>query len=127
MCPSKRFLAGIVFVPLHQFTQKILYLMEETIMMVSVNELKRLILSIHENQLQVCIRYRTIGQLWHPNFLRIIKITESSAVLFHDAIRKRLILLSDLSSIIQFELDGRLNTFEPNFHYLVSNENLKAQ
>ena len=94
--------------------------------LVSVNELKRLLYAIVEGELQISIRYRLIGHLWHPNFLKVIKITDGSGVLFHDAVQNKLFALPDLSTIIQFELDCSLYTFEPNFHYtLTTNENYK--
>jgi hypothetical protein len=95
--------------------------MEATTTLISATELKRLLHSIQE-QRQARIRYRTIGRLWHPNFLRIIKIEENKSVLFHDETRKRLIELPDFSTIVQFELDSKLFLYEPNCHYEISEE-----
>ena len=95
--------------------------MEETTI-ISLSELKNLLVSIGAHQLQISIRYRTLGQLWYPNFLRVIKMEGDRSVLFHDEIRKKLISLPDLSRIIQFELDGKHYPFEPNYHYEVSDE-----
>ncbi|MEX2235743.1 MAG: hypothetical protein WD824_26530 [Cyclobacteriaceae bacterium] len=94
--------------------------MEATISVISVSDLKRLLLSLTHQENQVCIRYRTIGQLWYPNFMRTIKIVQEKRVLFHDETRKRLISLPDFSIIIQFELDDKFYTYEPNCHYQVS-------
>jgi hypothetical protein len=88
---------------------------------ISVSDLKKLLLSLAHQENQVCIRYRTIGQLWYPNFMRTIKIVADTRVLFHDETRKRLISLPDFSTIIQFELDGKLYPYEPNCHYQVDN------
>jgi hypothetical protein len=102
--------------------------MEETKTIVSVNELRRLIISIVEGRFEICIRFRLIGQLWHPNFLRIVKLTEGSGVLFHDETQNKLFSLSDLGKIVQFELDSSLYAFEPNCHYQVTtNENYKLE
>lgn len=90
--------------------------------MISLGELRDLLISIGAHQLQISIRYRTLGQLWYPNFLRVVKLEGERSVLFHDEIRKKLISLTDLSRIIQFELDGKHYPFEPNFHYQVSHE-----
>jgi len=61
-----------------------------------------------------------MGQLWYPNFMRIIKIEEDKRVLFHDETRKRIISLPDLNTIVQIELDSKFYPFEPNCHYQVS-------
>ena len=94
--------------------------MEATITVIPLNELRRLIFSIVQHESKTCIRYRTMGQLWNPNFMRIIKIEEDKRVLFHDESRKRIISLPDLSTIVQFELDSKYYPFEPNCHYQVS-------
>lgn len=87
---------------------------------ISVNELKKLVFSIIDNKLQISIRFRTLGQLWYPNFLRIVKIEDGKRILFHDEEREFFISLRDLSAITQFELDGRLDHLEPNLHYQVT-------
>jgi hypothetical protein len=95
-------------------------------MLVSVNELKRLLFTIFEGSQPTHIRYRLLGQLWHPNFLRVVKISNDPGVVFYDPSRNTLLSLADLSSIIQFELDCPLHSFQPNFHYQVTpNENYK--
>lgn len=98
--------------------------MEATTTSISVNELKKLLVSIQEQEYHICIRYRTLGGLWHPNFMRVLKVEENRSVLFHDVTRKRLIQLPDLSTIVQFEIDGRLHPFEPCMHYGISEENV---
>lgn len=101
--------------------------MEDNKTLVSVNELKRLLFAILEGHFPINIRYRMIGQLWHPNFLRVLKISDESGVVFYDATRNSLLSLADLSTIIQFEMDCPLHNFQPNFHYQVtSNENYKV-
>ena len=98
--------------------------MEDMKMLVSVNELKRLLFTIFEGSQPINIRYRLLGQLWHPNFLRIVKMTNDSGAVFYDSSRNTLLSLADLSAIIQFELDCPLHSFQPNFHYQVTpNEN----
>ena len=90
---------------------------------VSINDLKKIVFSIVHNKLQISIRFRTLGQLWYPNFLRIVKIEDGNRVLFHDENRRFFISLRDLSVITQFELDSRYNHLEPNFHYQVMEDN----
>ncbi len=88
--------------------------------MVSVNELKILILSIVEKRQPIGFRYRLIGQLWNPDFLRIISSSNESEILFLDEKIIKHMSISVLSNIIQFELDSRFEHYQPNFHYQVS-------
>jgi hypothetical protein len=96
--------------------------MEATTSLVSLSDLKRLLFSIAQQQAHVSIRYRTLGQLWYPNFLTVVKLEQGKSVLFHDEIRRKLISLPDISRIMQFELDGKCYPFEPNCHYQVSDD-----
>lgn len=93
--------------------------MEAAATEVSVDDLKKIVLSIAERKHKISIRFRTVGQLWYPNFLRILKVEDGKRILFHDEKRKFFISLRDLTAITQFELDGRFNGLEPNFHYQV--------
>lgn len=97
--------------------------MEAIATLVSQADLEALLFSIAQHEPGICIRYRTLGQLWYPNFLKIVNIQGEKTILFHDEQREKLISLSDPSRIVQFELDGRFRQFEPNFHYQVSDEN----
>lgn len=101
--------------------------MEATTSLITMSELQKLLSSMVQQQTQVSIRYRTLGQLWYPNFMRVIKLEQGKSVLFHDEIRRKLIALPDLTRIIQFELDGRCYPFEPNCHYQVSDEAYQDQ
>lgn len=98
--------------------------MEATTTAISVNELKNLLVSIQEQEHHICIRYRTLGHLWYPNFMRVLKVEENRSVLFHDVTRKRLIQLPDFFTIVQFEIDRRLHRYEPCMHYQISEENV---
>lgn len=89
---------------------------------VSVTDFRNLLLSIILDHDAVCIRFRTIGDLWYPNFVRILSLRDHRAALFHDDARKETITLSDLSRVIQFELNRHLHSFEPHFQYEILNE-----
>jgi hypothetical protein len=95
--------------------------MEKTKSLISVTELKRLLVTIVDYNLPICIRYRLLGEMWQPQFMRVVKVTENG-VLLNDEKRGRLILVPDLTHLTQFELDGRLHTFEPNYHYTLTKE-----
>ena len=83
---------------------------------ISVLEVKRLLITIIDYNLPICFRFRLLGEMWYPNFMKVIKVTDEG-VLLNDENRGKLVLITDLSHIVQFELDGRIHTFEPNFHY----------
>lgn len=76
-----------------------------------------------DNSLDIGIRYRVLGTLWYPNFVKVLKIQGPGNVMFHDQVLQKVILFSDTSRIVQFELDSRFLHFEPNCHYQVSDEN----
>jgi hypothetical protein len=81
-------------------------------------ELKRLLYSINDSKLDIGIRLRFIGRMWLEDFVRIIELSEGSARLFDDR-HNNIIMISDLSNVIQFELDSPFQHYEPHFHYSV--------
>lgn len=83
---------------------------------ISVLELKRLLVLLAENAHRVCFRYRLMGEMWEPRFLRVIHVTEKGVFLRDETINS-MISLPDLKMIMQFELDGPIHTFQPNYHY----------
>ena len=85
---------------------------------VSIPELKQLLHTITDYRLDVCFRYRLIGEMWQQNFMRILKVTENGLFL-NDEISNRLIIIRDLSYLMQFELDSMLHSFQPHFHYSI--------
>jgi hypothetical protein len=87
--------------------------------LVSVLELKRLLIDIKEKRPDICFRYRLIGELWIQHFRQIVNVTDKG-ILLNDEVLNKLIALSDISSIMQFELDNRFQNYEPNFHYDVT-------
>src|SRR3954468_3605429 len=91
----------------------------DTKSLISVVELKRLLVTILDFDMPICIRYRILGEMWQPNFLRVVKITEKGIIL-NDEVRNKTIVIPDLTQIIQFEIDGRIHNFQPHFHYDVT-------
>jgi hypothetical protein len=86
--------------------------------LISVLELKRLLVDLKEKRPDICIRYRLLGEMWGVNFMRVIHVTEKGALL-NDERNNKLINLSDLSSVMQFEIDAPFQGFQPHFHYHV--------
>jgi hypothetical protein len=85
---------------------------------ISVLELRKLLYELRDRKPNVCIRYRKLGQMWKPNFMRVIEVNERGAIFFDDMIEE-FVYLADLEDIIQFELDIRYQAYEPHFHYEV--------
>lgn len=84
--------------------------------LVSVLELKQLLVTIVDARLQTCFRYRLLGEMWKPNFVRVLKAVDKG-VLLHDEIKNQLISIPDLQQIVQFEIDQAVHAFRPHFHY----------
>jgi hypothetical protein len=87
--------------------------------LISVNELKRLMVTIADSNMEIGMRYRLIGEMWEQNYMTIMKVTEFG-LLLNDLVKNRLIVIRDLSQIMQFELDSPFHSFRPNFHYNVN-------
>lgn len=85
---------------------------------ITVNELKRLLITITDYRLDIGMRYRLIGEMWEANYMRILKVTEYG-LLLNDEIKNRLIVIRDISQIMQLELDTSFHAFQPYLHYNV--------
>ena len=86
---------------------------------IPVTELKRLIYDLHDKQSYTGIRFRFLGEMWQQRFLQIFSVTENQ-IIFFDEIAKQLLKLSDLSKIMQFEIDHNFHQYLAHFHYHVS-------
>lgn len=93
-------------------------ILETTKNLISVLELKRLLVDLREKRPDICVRYRLLGEMWVVNSMRVIKVTDNG-VMLNDEQNNRLINLPDLSSIMQFEIDAPFQGFQPHFHYNV--------
>jgi hypothetical protein len=87
--------------------------------LVSVGELKRLLITVTDHKMGVCFRYRMLGEMWYPNFLRILKVTDEG-VLLNDEVKNAIVSIRDLSQVMQFELDSALHQYQPHYHYSVN-------
>lgn len=91
---------------------------EKSRSVISVLELKRLLVDLKEKRPDVCIRYRLLGEMWVTNAMRVIHVSENGALLNDEHINK-LVNLADLSSVMQFEIDAPFHGYQPHFHYNV--------
>ena len=83
---------------------------------ISILELKRLLVLLSENAHSTGFRYRLLGQMWQPRFVYVHEVTDNG-VFLKDQIENKTVFISDLKWIVQFELDGSLHSYAPNFHY----------
>ena len=60
-----------------------------------------------------------MGEMWKRNFMAIVDINEKGAI-FIDPTSEEFVFLTDLTDIIQFEVDNRFQVYEPFFHYEVT-------
>jgi hypothetical protein len=95
------------------------YPMEKIQNLISITELRRLLVAIVDANLSVSFRFRMLGEMWHPHFLKVLKVSDGGIVL-HDESKNKSMIISDLSQVMQFELDGRLHHYIPNHHYDVT-------
>lgn len=84
--------------------------------LISVPELRRMLYTIADNNLDTCFRYRLLGEMWQPNFFRVVEVSEKGLVL-NDEIVDTFKCLTDLTQIMQFEIDVALHNFLPHNHY----------
>lgn len=69
--------------------------------------------------MSVGIRFRTLGEMWKPNFMRLVRLTDRGAI-FVDESSEEFVFVADLSDIVQFEIDDRFHNLQPHFHYEVT-------
>ena len=93
-------------------------ILESTKNLISVLELKRLLVDLKDKRPDICVRYRLLGEMWVVNSMRVIKVTEKG-VMLNDEQNNRLVNLPDLSAIMQFEIDAPFQGFQPHYHYNV--------
>ena len=85
---------------------------------VQVLELRRLLYELKDQRPDICVRFRLIGELWQPSFLRVTKLTENGVELFNEN-SNRLVAIKDLREVVQFELDARYQNYHPHNHYQI--------
>lgn len=85
---------------------------------IPILEFKRLLQEIRDLSPDISIRMRLMGEMWQPAYLRIFQLTEKGVALYEELSRK-LIMISDLTQVMQFELDQGFKQYQPHFHYSV--------
>ena len=80
--------------------------------------LRNLLSDLTVQRSSVCIRFRLLGEMWKPNFMRVSRLTDRGLILVDES-TKEFVFVSDLSDIVQFEIDDRFHDLQPHFHYEV--------
>jgi hypothetical protein len=81
-------------------------------------ELRRLLFELRDFRPDIGIRFRVMGEMWHTNHHKILKITEKGVVL-NDERNNKLVFIQDLNNVMQFEIDNPYQIYQPHFHYTV--------
>lgn len=86
--------------------------------LISVLELKRLMVDLSEKRPDICIRFRLLGELWTTHFMQVMRVTEKGVLLFDNM--RGLVSVSDLNFVMQFEIEKPFQGFQPHYHYEVT-------
>ena len=81
---------------------------------ISVSQLKKFLYEL--NYSQVHIRVRLMGQLWQQNFMHIVSFSDDGVLLLN-AVTGIIFSITQISNIIQFEIDQTFKNYQPHFHY----------
>lgn len=79
--------------------------------------LRRLLYDLKDLRPAVCIRFRILGRMWQPHFSKVVEMTEQGVILQNE--KQLSLLIHDLRSVVQFEIDSSFQNLEPHFHYNV--------
>jgi hypothetical protein len=85
---------------------------------IAVLELRRLLFELKDLRPDIFVRFRLLGEMWQPNFAQVIKLTERGVILCNERTNE-LRSISDLNSVVQFEIDSAFQQFHPHNHYTV--------
>jgi len=86
--------------------------------LISVLELRGLLVDLKEKRPDIRVRFRLLGELWTVNFMQVLRVNEKGALFFDDLLG--FLSVSDLNFIMQFELEKPFQGFQPYYHYEVT-------
>lgn len=87
--------------------------------LISVNEFRKLLATISDCRAEIGLRYRLIGEMWEEHYMRILRYTDFG-LLLNDPLKNRVVVIRDLSQIMQFEIDTSFHHYQPYLHYSVN-------
>lgn len=79
-------------------------------------ELRRFLYELKDQRPDVCVRFRIIGEMWQSHFFKVVKLTESGAVLMNETTNQAMVI-KDLREVVQFEIDSPYQNYQPHNHY----------
>jgi hypothetical protein len=85
---------------------------------IQVLELRRLLYELKDQQSDICVRFRLIGEKWQVSFMRVSELRAEGVVLINEY-SNQIIAIKDLREIVQFEIDARYQNYQPHNHYNV--------
>jgi hypothetical protein len=88
--------------------------LEKSVTTFSGLELKQLLVQLIKLP-GICFRFRLLGEMWIRHLTQVTAVHEKSA-LFYDEVQSKYYLVK-INNIMQFEIDGRFQNFQPFFHY----------
>ena len=83
---------------------------------VNIVELRRLLIELRDKRPDIFVRFRLLGEMWFPQFMRIVLVRETDVIL-NNEVERKLVRVPDLSHVMQFEIDRSFQSFKPHFHY----------
>jgi hypothetical protein len=86
---------------------------------INLLELRRLLYDIQSLRPDIGIRFRLMGEMWQSNYALVFKVTDSGVAL-RDPETRKLIIVSDLSHVMAFELETTFQQYDPHVHYGVT-------
>ena len=92
---------------------------------ITISEFRKLLFDLKNVRPDIQIRYRLLGDVWHPNFVSISNLPnlddfeDSKLVVLHDDINSKKIVIENLADIVQFEIESPFGAFRPHFHYYI--------
>ena len=92
--------------------------MEKAQTLISVIEFKRLLIDIRQCRPDICVRFRLLGEMWAVQFMAVLAVSDKGAIFTIDG-NNSIVVVSDLTNIMQFEIDKPFRGYQPYFHYEV--------
>jgi hypothetical protein len=93
--------------------------MEKANNSISTYYLRTLLADLGMQKAEIGFRFRMLGEMWRPNFMRVVKLTDRGAI-FMDESTEEFVFISDLADIVQIEIEDRFQDLQPHFHYEVT-------
>lgn len=85
---------------------------------IPILQFRRLLHQLRDSRPDIGVRMRLMGEMWQTTHHHVLQVTDKGVAL-HEEETKRLVIVADLSQVMQFELDQSFHDYEAHFHYSV--------